>query len=69
MMKMAVNNLAYIVLLAMAVSLASASDPSPLQDYCVPLNDSKAVGTLLSMLSISLVFLSICDILMFQRLY
>ena len=59
MMKMAVNNLAYIVLLAMAVSLASASDPSPLQDYCVALNDWKAVGTVLSMLSISLVFLSI----------
>ena len=69
MMKMAVNNLAYIVLLAMTVSLASAFDPSPLQDYCVALNDSKAVGTVLSMLSISLVFLSICDILMFQRLY
>ena len=62
MKKMVVNTLAYIALLAMAFSLASASDPSPLQDFCVAVNDSNAAGTIFVL---SLVFLSICDILIF----
>ncbi|RVW98240.1 putative germin-like protein 2-1 [Vitis vinifera] len=37
---MGANTLAYIVLLAMAFSIASASDPSPLQDFCVAVNDT-----------------------------
>ncbi|XP_034710746.1 putative germin-like protein 2-1 [Vitis riparia] len=40
MKKMGANTLAYIVLLAMAFSVASASDPSPLQDFCVAVNDT-----------------------------
>ena len=45
---------AYIVtvaLFALAVSLASASDPDPLQDFCVALkdySDSKSAGTYFS---------------------
>ncbi|KAJ9678651.1 hypothetical protein PVL29_020739 [Vitis rotundifolia] len=42
MKKMVVNTLAYIALLAMAFSLASAPDPSPLQDFCVPVNDTNS---------------------------
>ncbi|KAL6320881.1 hypothetical protein AAG906_010689 [Vitis piasezkii] len=41
MKKMEANTLAYIVLLATAFSVASASDPSPLQDFCVAVNDTK----------------------------
>ena len=62
MKKMVVNTLAYVVLLAMAFSVASASDPRPLQDFCVAVNDSNAAGTIFVL---SLVFLSICDILIF----
>uniref|UniRef100_A0A5B7C3Q4 Putative germin-like protein 2-1 n=1 Tax=Davidia involucrata TaxID=16924 RepID=A0A5B7C3Q4_DAVIN len=40
-MKMEARILSYIVLWAMIVFLASASDPSPLQDFCVAVNDSK----------------------------
>ncbi|KAJ9678659.1 hypothetical protein PVL29_020747 [Vitis rotundifolia] len=40
MKKMGANTLAYVVLLAMAFSVASASDPSPLQDFCVAINDT-----------------------------
>ncbi|XP_057974352.1 putative germin-like protein 2-1 isoform X1 [Malania oleifera] len=39
-MKMAANTLACVAFLAVAFSLASAADPSPLQDFCVALNDS-----------------------------
>ncbi|RVW30940.1 Germin-like protein subfamily 1 member 13 [Vitis vinifera] len=39
---MVVNTLAYIALLAMAFNLASASDPSPLQHFCVAVNDTNA---------------------------
>ncbi|KAJ9678653.1 hypothetical protein PVL29_020741 [Vitis rotundifolia] len=42
MKKMVVNTLAYIALLAMAFSLASAPDPSPLQDFCVAVNDTNS---------------------------
>ena len=35
----------YIVFWAMVVALASASDPSPLQDFCIAVNDSKTAGT------------------------
>ncbi|XP_057974351.1 putative germin-like protein 2-1 [Malania oleifera] len=38
--KMAANTLACIALLAVAFSSVSAADPSPLQDFCVALNDS-----------------------------
>ena len=62
MKKMGANTLTYVVLLAMAFSVASASDPSPLQDFCVAVNDSNAAGTIFVL---SLVFLSICDILIF----
>ncbi|XP_057983962.1 putative germin-like protein 2-1 [Malania oleifera] len=41
MNKMAAKTLVSIVFLAVALSLASASDPSPLQDFCVALNDTK----------------------------
>ena len=37
--------LAYVALWAVVSSLAYASDPSPLQDFCVAVNDSKAAGT------------------------
>ena len=33
-----------IAILALASSLAYASDPSPLQDFCVAINDPKAAG-------------------------
>ncbi|TXG67588.1 hypothetical protein EZV62_008863 [Acer yangbiense] len=36
-----VNFLLAFVLMALASSLASAFDPSPLQDYCVAINDTK----------------------------
>ncbi|KAK0599199.1 hypothetical protein LWI29_003156 [Acer saccharum] len=36
-----VNFLLAFVLMALASSLASAYDPSPLQDYCVAINDTK----------------------------
>ncbi|KAL6320934.1 hypothetical protein AAG906_010743 [Vitis piasezkii] len=39
---MVANTLAYIALFAMAFSLAYASDPSPLQDFCVAVNDTNA---------------------------
>ncbi|KAA8536835.1 hypothetical protein F0562_029313 [Nyssa sinensis] len=38
---MAAKILSYIVLSAMAVFLVSAFDPSPLQDFCVAVNDSR----------------------------
>ncbi|KAL6324804.1 hypothetical protein AAG906_018331 [Vitis piasezkii] len=41
MKKMVINTLACIALLAMSFFLASASDPSPLQDFCVAVNDTK----------------------------
>ena len=37
----AVHFLVASVFLALASSLASASDPSPLQDFCVAINDTK----------------------------
>ncbi|KAA8538658.1 hypothetical protein F0562_028266 [Nyssa sinensis] len=39
MMKMGVHTLATIAILALASSLTYASDPSPLQDFCVATND------------------------------
>ena len=41
---MVINTLACIALLAMSFFLASASDPSPLQDFCVAVNDTKTTG-------------------------
>ncbi|XP_034707817.1 putative germin-like protein 2-1 [Vitis riparia] len=41
MKKMVINTLACIALSAMSFFLASASDPSPLQDFCVAVNDTK----------------------------
>ena len=55
MKKMGANTLAYVVLLAMAFSVASASDPSPLQDFCVAVNDTNDTGKILML---SLVFSS-----------
>ena len=40
----AVHFLVASVFLALASSLASASDPSPLQDFCVAINDTKNGG-------------------------
>ena len=42
-----INTLACIALLAMSFFLASASDPSPLQDFCVAVNDTKTTGIIL----------------------
>ena len=39
-----VHFLLAFVLLTLASSIASASDPSPLQDFCVAINDPKAAG-------------------------
>ncbi|RVW18874.1 Germin-like protein 8-2 [Vitis vinifera] len=39
-----INTLACIALLAMSFFLASASDPSPLQDFCVAVNDTKTTA-------------------------
>ena len=47
MKKMGANTLTYVVLLAMAFSVASASDPSPLQDVCVAVNDTNVVGIII----------------------
>ena len=47
MRNMEVNTLACIAVLAMAFSLASASDPSPLQDFCVAVNDTNVVGIII----------------------
>ena len=47
MKKMVVNTVAYIALLAMAFSLASAPDPSPLQDFCVAVNDTNIGGMII----------------------
>ena len=55
MRNMEVNTLACIAVLAMAFSLASASDPSPLQDFCVAVNNTKDTGKILML---SLVFSS-----------
>ena len=63
MKKMVANTLAYIALFAMAFSLAYASDPSPLQDFCVAVNDTNAAGIIMS----SLLFFSIWD--SFSNLY
>ena len=38
--------LAAFAILAFASSLASASDPDPLQDFCVAINDTKDAGLL-----------------------
>ena len=55
MKKMGAKTLAYVVLLAMAFSVAAASDPSPLQDFCVAVNDTNDTGKILML---SLVFSS-----------
>jgi len=34
-----------VAILAFTSSIASAYDPSPLQDFCVALNDTKNAGT------------------------
>ena len=52
MKKMGANTLSYVVLLTMAFSVASASDPSPLQDFCVAVNDTNDTGKIL-MLSLA----------------
>ena len=64
MKKMGANTLAYIVLLAVAFSVASAFDPSPLQDFCVAVNDTNDSGKILMLF---LLFLSRHDI--FSSMY
>ena len=39
-----VSFLATVAILALASSIASAYDPSPLQDFCVAINDIKSCG-------------------------
>ena len=39
-----VSFLATVAILALASSIASAYDPSPLQDFCVAINDIKSGG-------------------------
>ena len=34
-----------VAILALAFSLASAYDPSPLQDFCVAINNTDSAGT------------------------
>ena len=51
---MVINTLACIALLAMSFFLASASDPSPLQDFCVAVNDTKTTGMILIFFSLVL---------------
>ena len=46
-----------VSLLALASSFAYASDPSPLQDFCVAINDTKDGG----MFCFSLLFLNLCS--------
>jgi hypothetical protein len=41
-----VHFLVAFVFLALAASFAFASDPSPLQDFCVAINDTKDGGML-----------------------
>jgi hypothetical protein len=41
-----VHFLATFVFLALSASFAFASDPSPLQDFCVAINDAKDGGML-----------------------
>lgn len=43
-----VHFLVAFALLAMASKLASASDPSPLQDFCVAIDDAKNGGMFFS---------------------
>lgn len=47
MMKRLQLFVAAFAILAFSSLLASASDPSPLQDFCVAINDTKNGGTLL----------------------
>ena len=42
-----------VAILALAFSYASAYDPSPLQDFCVAINDTKNGGTCLSIYMIT----------------
>ncbi|KHN10343.1 Protein AIG2 [Glycine soja] len=51
----------FVVLLALASSIAFAYDPSPLQDFCVAINDTKTGGLYGVLLGISGVELDILD--------
>jgi hypothetical protein len=51
-----VHFLLAFVLLTLASSIASAYDPSPLQDFCVAINDPKAAGNAFFLLHLSFTF-------------
>ncbi|KAM3707228.1 hypothetical protein ACJW31_02G008300 [Castanea mollissima] len=49
-MKKVVSYFVTVALLALASSLASAYDPSPLQDFCVAINNTNSAGTYIILL-------------------
>ena len=57
-MKKVVSYLVTVALLALASSLASAYDPSPLQDFCVAINNTNSAGTYIILLLLAVVVLS-----------
>ena len=56
-MKKVVSYLVTVALLVLASSLASAYDPSPLQDFCVAINNTNSAGTYIIMLLLAVVVL------------
>jgi hypothetical protein len=46
----------FVALLALASSAAFAYDPSPLQDFCVAINDTKTGGIYMFLNFITLIF-------------
>ena len=56
-MKKVVSYLVTVALLALASSLASAYDPSPLQDFCVAINNTNSAGTYIILLLLAVVVL------------
>ena len=45
-----------VALLALASTLAFADDPSPLQDFCVAINKTEGIYTLLFLLVVALLY-------------
>ena len=56
-MKKVVSYLVTVALVALASSLASAYDPSPLQDFCVAINNTNSAGTYIILLLLAVVVL------------
>ena len=51
-----VHFLVTLALLALATSLASAYDPSPLQDFCVAINNTNSAGMYMLLVEIITLF-------------